>query len=456
MPGISVVKASTAGNNSGKHGLNARQAALEICLLILQQRQSLTALLATRARRLANAQEQALCSELCYGFCRYFHVLRNDLAQRLSKPLRAKDRDIEVILLLGLYQLRFTRIGDHAAVNETVKLINRRKKPWARGLVNAVLRSYLRDVLETDRERLSALTDEEQALAYPDWLRARIDRDWPDQADRIYRAGNQRPPMVLRVDLNRLTREEYRQLLAKQGIDSMPRQHLASALELATAVAVETLPGFAVGWASVQDASAQLAGVLLAADSGMRVLDACAAPGGKTLHILQQSPAIEMVALDKDQERLQRVEQNLQRGGLSAQLICADAANPEDWFDGRLFDRILLDAPCSASGIIRRHPDIRLLREADDIEGLVQQQQRLLEAMWKLLKPGGQLLYSTCSLFKDENEVQVAHFLQSCGNGVELALNHVQWGVKRPVGRQILPGDDDMDGFYYARLLKQD
>ncbi|MDJ0832784.1 MAG: 16S rRNA (cytosine(967)-C(5))-methyltransferase RsmB [Gammaproteobacteria bacterium] len=450
------MNASPARTKADKDRLHARQAALAICLALLQQRQSLTALLATHTKRLANAQERALCSELCYGFCRYYFVLRRELAKRLSKPLKSRDRDIEVILLLGLYQLRFTRIGDHAAVNETVNLIARRKKAWARGLVNAVLRSYQREVIEPERDTISSLSGEEQALAYPEWIRAKIRQDWPEQADSIYRAGNQRPPMVLRVDLERLSREEYRQLLAGQGIDSRPHPQVASALQLAAAVEVESLPGFAEGWVSVQDAAAQLAAVLLQAERGMRVLDACAAPGGKTLHILQHNPGVELIALDKDAERLPRVAQNLQRAGVEAQLICADAANTDDWFDGAMFDRILLDAPCSASGIMRRHPDIRLLREAEDVPALVQQQQRLLTAMWQLLKPGGQLLYSTCSLFKDENEAQVEHFLQNCGNGVELPLNHVQWGIERPLGRQVLPGQLDMDGFYYARLLKQD
>ena len=442
-------------NKSASTALNPRRAALEICLQLLQQRQSLTALLELFNPRLANPQDRAFCHQLCYGFCRYYLVLRQTLAGLLSKPVKARDLDVEVILLLGLYQIRFTRVGDHAAVNETVNLLNQRKKSWARGLVNAVLRSYIREAQQAGQEHAGQLSDLEHVQCYPDWIRHKIERDWPQQAKQVLMAGNQHPPMVLRVDISSRSRQQYRQLLTRQGINSEPHPCVESALVLPQAVAVEALPGFDQGWVSVQDGAAQLAAGLLDAEPGMRVLDACAAPGGKTLHILQQTREIELIALDRDGGRLQRVLQNLQRGGVQAQTICADAAETDLWFDGHQFDRILLDAPCSASGIVRRHPDIRLLRQEDDIPALVLQQKRLLQAMWQLVKPGGQLLYSTCSIFKDENEEQIASFLDSCRNGVELPINHVQWGNPRPYGRQILPGDDNMDGFYYARLVKQ-
>lgn len=422
---------------------------------LLVHGQTLTDLLEKSLPLLIDNRDRSFCSELCYGFCRFYYVLQAGLENLLSKPLKSRDRDIQTILLLGLYQIRFMRVENHAAVNETVKLVEKRNKPWARALVNGVLRSFIRKQLSDATNISTHLTKDEQRLAYPQWMRHKIEQDWGGYSDTIFAAGNQRPPMVLRVNLGAISRDDYLHLLAQQSIQATAHPLVKQAVILQQALSVEQLPGFANGWVSVQDAAAQIATDLLEVKPRMRVLDACAAPGGKTLHILQSTEDIQLVALDKDENRLHRVRENLQRTGLTAQLICADAAQPDNWFDGTLFDRILLDAPCSASGIIRRHPDIRLLRQPEDVTRLLQQQQRLLQALWPLLKPGGQLVYCTCSIFKDENERQIEKFMAIQANCVERPINTVQWGIKRASGRQIFPADDQMDGFYYARLLKQ-
>ena len=441
---------SSAANTS-----NPRQLALWICYQVVVDGKSLSELLPLHLPALPSERDQGFCSELCYGLCRYYFLLKDILDGLISKPLKSKDRDVLLLLMLGLYQLRFMRVSDHAAVNESVKLLKSLKKPWAKGLVNAVLRGYLRSLQETESDR-SILSEREHALTYPAWMRQRIEKDWGDLAAKVLAAGNQRAPMVIRVDISRQSRKDYLLSLEQAGLSGEAHPIVDEAIILQQPVAVERLPGFAQGLVSVQDAAAQLAARLLDVQPGMRILDACAAPGGKTLHILQATSPLDVVALDKDAGRLQRVGENLDRARLSAQLICADAAEPEAWFDGQAFDRILLDAPCSASGIIRRHPDIRLLRQQQDIDSLVQQQHRLLQAIWPLLKPGGLLLYSTCSIFKAENEQQIQRFLQDQHSGVEVRLNTVQWGLERPQGRQILPGREEMDGFYYACLQKQD
>lgn len=434
---------------------NARQLALRICIAIVDKGQSLSSQLEKQLKSLGNSRDQGLCSELCYGFCRYYYVLAAELKSLLQKPLKPKDLDLQIILLIGLYQIRFMRIDDHAAVNETVNLVLQRKKKWAKGLVNAVLRNYLRRYEKGDPQDRFTLSELEHVVSYPSWMRNQIESDWGDDSATVLRAGNQSPPMVLRLDQNQKSRAEYLLILQDRGIQATAHALVSSALVLDQAIAVDQIPGFDSALVSVQDAAAQLAAGLLSSQPGMHILDACAAPGGKTLHILQSEPDLSLIALDKDQQRLQRVEQNLQRARLDAKLICADAVQTQTWFDGIQFDRILLDAPCSASGIIRRHPDIRILRQAEDIPKLVKQQRDLLDAVWPLLKTGGRMLYSTCSIFQSENECQIADFISRQPDCIELGINAVQWGHSRQYGRQILPGFDNMDGFYYALLEKR-
>lgn len=427
---------------------DSRWLALQSLLLVLDKGRSLDDALHQVQDKyaLADGRDLALSRELAHGVCRWLIALQEILKPYLRKSFKPKDRDLEIILVIGLYQLLLMRIDDHAAVNETVKLAQYQNKGWARGLVNGVLRQVLRDEI--------AIKPEHAALSHPSWMRAILARDWPQEHEQILAAGNERAPMTLRVDLHQRSREQQLERLQVQGISAQGHALIDSAIVLDKPCAVSLLDGFDDGILSVQDAAAQLAAVLLACEPGMRVLDACAAPGGKTAHILQHTANLDLVALDQDPERLTLIEQNLQRINRGARLICGDAALAGAWYEGIQFDRILADLPCSASGVIRRHPDIKLLRRASDIAQLVETQKLILGVLWPMLKPGGLLVYSTCSIFQDENERQVASFVENHDNCTVKEANSVQWGQQRPYGRQILPGQQDMDGFYYACLRK--
>jgi 16S rRNA (cytosine967-C5)-methyltransferase len=427
---------------------NPRWIAVQAILQVLDQGRSLDEIFNSNwYQSLAlEKRDLALSRELVFGFCRWYFALSALLASRLQKPLRARDRDIEVILILGLYQLLVMSTEPHAAVNETVKLALAQKKSWARGLVNALLRGVIRDKIVLDSSS--------PAQAYPDWIMSRIRRDWGEQAERVLIQGNNRPPMTLRVDTRQASIDNVITTLRSAGIEASRHGVVATAIELSSPCEVSQLPGFEQGILSVQDAAAQIAASVLACQSGARVLDACAAPGGKTAHLLQQYENIKLDALDSSEVRLERLQQNLQRIDKSARILIGDAASPEAWFDGENYDCILADVPCSASGVMRRHPDIKLLRRESDIMPLLAQQRKILDALWRLLKPGGKMLYSTCSVFKDENEVQIAKFLERHPDCAEVTINNAEWGEPRPHGRQILTGSDNMDGFYYGLLTK--
>jgi len=420
---------------------NARQQALAVLQQVLSEGESLsTALPAIQAD--TDPQDRAFIQMLVYGVCRWYWRLEALLKPLLKKPLKAKDRDVQLLLLLGLYQLLDTRVPDYASVDATVKLVPR-KKAWAAGLVNGVLRNFLRqrEQLEQQLEH-----DPQGFYAHPRWIIERLQQDWPEHWQQVLQANNQQAPMVLRINRQKISRDDYLAQLSQPATPLAPGQ----GLELQQACEVSQLPGYQQGWFSVQDGGAQLAATLLDLQPGQRVLDACAAPGGKTCHMLELQPELQLQALDVSAQRLQRVQENLDRLGLSAELRCADAASPEDWWDGRPFDRILLDVPCSATGVIRRHPDIKLLRRADDIPRLVATQQQMLRRAWTLLAPGGRLLYATCSVFKAENE----EFLRDTPDAEEIAIL-ADWGEAREHGRQILPGQQGMDGFYYGLLQKK-
>ncbi len=396
-------------------------------------------------------RDRALAQELAYGTVRWQPRLAAVLKQLLSKPLKAKEREVEALLLVGLYQLLFLDIPPHAAVGETVAAVRPLKKEWARGLINAVLRRAGRE----GQALLESISGDESATsAHPAWLVQRLRTDWPQRWQAVVEANNARPPMTLRVNARHSTREAYLEALQTAGIGARASEFTPSGVRLENPVGVERLPGFEGGSASVQDEAAQLAAGLVAPEAGERILDACAAPGGKTGHLLESAPQARVLALDSDAGRLQRVRENLTRLGLCAEIAVGDAGEPGGWWDGEPFDRILLDAPCSGTGVIRRHPDIKLLRRADDIAALVQEQKRLLEALWPLLRPGGMLVYSTCSVLRDENDRQLAAFLASRDDAVEEPIV-ASWGRSEAVGRQILPGENGMDGFYYARLRKR-
>lgn len=381
---------------------------------------------------------------------RYYPRLAYLAAQLLNKPLKRKDLDVQQLILIGLYQLIYLKVPAHAAVAETVAATRLLGKDWAAGLVNALLRSFQRSA-----EQLLAQADADPVARYahPAWWLSQLQTDWPTHWQAILDANNQRPPMTLRVNAQRSSRDEYAARLRAAGVVAHPVPHAPQALTLEKPVDVAQLPGFNDGAVSVQDAAAQLAAPLLELAPGQRVLDACAAPGGKTAHLLESEPWLHVQALDSDAQRLARVRDTLTRLHLAADLRHGDAASPSDWWDGQAFDRILLDAPCSGSGVIRRHPDIKLLRTAQDIVTLAQQQRRLLDALWPLMARGGILLYATCSVLMAENQHNLARFLAAHSDARELPIG-ADWGHAQTPGRQRLPGENAMDGFYYARLMK--
>lgn len=400
------------------------------------------------------ARERSLIQELCYGTLRWLFLLQALLPDFLKRPLKDKDRDLHALLLIGLYQLLFMRVAAHAAVWETVEAVKFLNKDWARALVNGVLRSVLREE-QALRARLTG--DRALMQSQPGWLLQRLQTAYPGDWRAVVQASNARPPMILRVNRTHGSRAAYHERLRAAGIAAEAPEDIDDALRLESPLPVESLPGFADGDVSVQDAAAQLAAPLLAAQSGDRVLDACAAPGGKAAHLLELAPDLDLVVLDIDGKRLARVSENFARLGLHGQILPGDAGRPADWWDGRPFQRILLDAPCSATGVIRRHPDIRLHRRPEDLERLTAQQTRLLDALWPLLAPGGKLLYVTCSILPEENGQQAEAFCARHPDARPAPLRHTaldRYARCSTHGCQILPGCGGLDGFFYAALVK--
>ena len=427
-----------------------RAAAAQLIAELLRHKGSLASLLSQYQQRVPE-RDKGLLQELCYGSLRWQPRLNAYLGQLVTKPLKAKDADIQALLLLGLYQLTDTRIPDHAAIGTTVEAAKTLKKPWASGLINGVLRRFQRE-----REALDAkLTgDPEFVTAHPQWLIDRLKSAWPEAFERIIEGNNSHPPLTLRLNLERASRADYSAQLGKLGIRARPTPFSSQGLILEQAADLQTLPLFAEGGVSVQDEAAQLSAGLLELAPGQRVLDACSAPGGKTGHILETQPGLtQLVALDLEERRLNRVRENLARLGVEAQVVCGDAGQPGTWWDGQPFERILLDAPCSATGIIRRQPDIKLLRGPTDITKLTDLQARLLDALWPLLAPGGKLLYASCSVMPEENSWQIQAFLARHADAVEEPIS-AEWGQTQDCGRQLLPSKEGHDGFYYARLSK--
>jgi 16S rRNA (cytosine967-C5)-methyltransferase len=429
--------------------MNLRGCSAQILSHVLNDGQSLTVALAHGLPKLKDSKDRAFVQALCYGVIRHYFALDFMLSRLLSKALKQKDGDIKALLLIGLYQLLHMRVKSHAAVSETVAATSH--KPWARSLVNAILRQYLRDA-ETLQQ--ACANDNQAHYNHPSWIVDLLRHDWPEHYEKILHANDQAPPMALRVNLLQGSRAAYLDDLTSQGIAAQLVDCCETAIRLDQALAVEQLPAFAQGRVSVQDSAAQLAAELLEVLPGQQVLDLCAAPGGKTAAILERQPALAgLLAVDVDQQRLQRVTENLQRLHVHADILAADASQAAAWAGNRQFERILLDAPCSGFGVIRRHPDIKLLRRADDIAVLQALQTRILDNAWQLLKPGGILLYATCSVLKQENEAQIAAFLARHSDASEIRID-AHWGISRPYGRQIITGDRQMDGFYYAKLTK--
>ena len=390
--------------------------------------------------------DSSLVSDLCYGSLRWHEPLSYLLDELMTKKLKTKDKDVECLIRLGLYQIIYQKTPDHAAVGETVSALKGLKKPWAKNLVNAVLRNFLRG-----QEKLLKQKDEywPAKYAFPQWLLDRIKNAYPENWQSILSESNKRAPMTLRVNLTHQSREDYLEKLNEAGIEASLVEGVETAISLANPQNVFELPGFAEGDASVQDAAAQGASILLDCQDNMTVLDACAAPGGKTGHILESAKNLTVIAVDSSEIRLKRVTENLERLKLNAKIIASDALVTDNFAKDIIFDRILLDAPCSATGVIRRHPDIKVLRRESDIKQLQQLQSDILDALWEKLKPSGVMLYATCSILPDENEMQIKAFIER-HQDVEV----IEIPLAQGLGLQVFPGEEGMDGFYYAKLRK--
>ena len=443
-----------------KTGARTRARAAEAVDAVVNQGRSLDTALA-QAEAGINPSERGLARALCYGTLRFHWRLRSQVSALLDRPLKAKDSVIESLIAVGIYQLTGTRIPDHAAVSMTVDASRVLRRPKYASLINAVLRNFLRKNMQAAEP-----VDEEARYSHPAWLLERLRCDWPDHWLEIVAAGNRQAPMWLRVNINRQSQAGYINELkefqeSRQSADDAASHQVIAgfdqAVKLASPRPVSELPGFSDGQVSVQDAAAQLAGPWLLRGGAKRILDACAAPGGKTGQLLELAgPDADLTAIDLDADRLDKVRENLARLGLSATVLAADASTPDEWWAGAQFDRILLDAPCSGSGVIRRHPDIKLLRRAEDIATLAGSQLALLRALWPLLEANGRLLYATCSVLTEENDAVVREFLKTQADAREndaLPNNNIRDLMQRKTcGYQILPGNQDVDGFYYACL----
>ncbi|MGM0982627.1 MAG: 16S rRNA (cytosine(967)-C(5))-methyltransferase RsmB [Pseudomonadota bacterium] len=400
------------------------------------------------------ARDRALFKALCYGTCRTLPRLEALAGKLLDKPFKARDADIQALLLLGIYQLLYLRIPAHAAVGETAGAARLLGKEWATRVLNGCLRRLQRESAELQAE---VDRDSAVALLHPQWWLETLRQAWPNDWRDICEANNTSGPMTLRINRRHGDREAYLNRLIAAGLEGRLCSHAPEGITLEAPVDVHALPGFFEGHASVQDESAQLSAMLLgpalAPRPGARVLDACCAPGGKTAHLLELFD-IDLQAIDSDAARLARVEDTLTRLGLAATLAEGDATTL-DWWDGTPFDAILLDAPCSGSGVIRRHPDIKRLRRPSDIPKLTELQARLLDNLWPLLRPGGTLLYATCSVLPEENAEQIERFMTRKPDAVASTLAGMAWGRPSGAGRQLLPQPDSHDGFFYARLEKR-
>lgn len=417
---------------------NIQLAATQIVQQVMVDGRNLNQVLDESLRRKSvwTPAQRAALQDLSYGTLRFYGQLNSILDLLLHKHMT--DNRITYLLLVALYQLQYSRAAQHAVVDHAVRsadILN----PKIRGLVNAILRNFLRN--QADLIAQAALKPEGR-YSHPQWWIDELRAQYGEAAESILDAGNGHPPMTLRVNQRRGTTGEYLAQLA--DIDIAARIISPDALQLDKPLSVDKLPGFFEGMVSVQDAGAQYAARLLDVKAGMRVLDACAAPGGKTAHLLELAD-VEMVALDKDEKRLLRVNENLQRLELSATLLAGDAATPDQWWDGKPFERILADVPCSATGVVRRHPDIKWLRRKKDIASFAAQQSEILQALWPLLAQDGLLLYATCSVFKQENQDVVDKFLAKNPEARQLV-------TELPDG-QLLPNDQH-DGFFYALLQK--
>ncbi|WP_312952805.1 16S rRNA (cytosine(967)-C(5))-methyltransferase RsmB [Superficieibacter sp.] len=428
-----------------KKQLNLRSMAAQAVEQVVEQGQSLTQVLPALQQKVSD-KDKALLQELCFGVLRTLPQMDWLINKLMSRPMTGKQRTVHYLIMIGFYQLLHTRIPPHAALAETVEGAVVIKRPQLKGLINGVLRQFQRQ----QEELLNEFASSENRFLHPAWLLKRLQKAYPTQWEAIVEANNQRPPMWLRVNRNHHSRDSWLAQLEDAGMQGFTHSDYPDAVRLAAPVPVHALPGFEEGQVTVQDAAAQRCMTFLDPQNGESVLDLCAAPGGKTTHILEVAPEARVLAVDVDEQRLSRVYDNLKRLGMKAEVKQGDGRFPAQWCGEQQFDRILLDAPCSATGVIRRHPDIKWLRRDRDIPELAQLQAEILDAVWPHLKKGGTLVYATCSVLPEENSLQIAAFLKRTPDA-QLSIT----GTPEQPGLQNLPGAEEGDGFFYAKLIKQ-
>jgi 16S rRNA (cytosine967-C5)-methyltransferase len=430
--------------------INVRGIAALSMLQVVDNKKSLTGILAYQSPKVAD-EDRGLLQNLCFGSSRYFFGINALSKILLQKPLPEEARPVHALLWVGLYQLAYSSISEHAAINETVEACTQLKLEKYKGVLNAILRRFQRD----KEGLLEGLSDSDVTLYnHPKWYLKLLKKSWPEQWQSICEQGNLQAPMCLRVNAHIVSRDEYLLTLNDNDISASNGKHALTSIYLDKPCDVFSLPKFSEGSCSVQDEAAQLAAQILDPQAGEVILDACSAPGGKTCHILEASQnQAKVTAIDADEMRLVRVHENLARLKLNANVKHGEAQNPDSWWDGTVFDRILLDVPCSATGVIRRHPDIKLLRQKADIDNLAELQQEILQKAWTMLKPGGTLLYATCSIFPKENSLNIEKFLSLEKTALLQTLN-LSTGIDTGFGSQLFPDVNSHDGFFYALLKK--
>ena len=427
--------------------LNLRADAAKVLHQILEEGQSARECLPI-AQLPHKEQDKAWLQEMVYGVLRNLPILQFWLRQLLDKPLKNRFKVVEHLIMLGFYQLSFSRVSQHAAVSETVAACQPLNTLAMKGLVNAILRTFIREEISKQEA-----PNEQIASGLPKWLYKKLEAGYQSGFSELLANMQVKAPIWLRVNTHKISQAHYAKALEKADIGFSHSPEHPEALILSKGHDITNLPGFDSGWFAVQDGAAQLAAHYLNPKQGETILDCCAAPGGKTCHIIEfQSDMAKIIALEIDDGRAAKIEENLVRLGHNAVIVVGDASTPEKWNEEQFYDRVLLDAPCSATGIIRRHPDIKWLRKAKDIDVLVELQKKILDAIWPLIRPGGTLLYATCSVLPEENHLQIHNFLSRTTDAL-LDDTFDNDSLDKP-GKQILPGYHQMDGFYYARLLK--
>jgi 16S rRNA (cytosine967-C5)-methyltransferase len=432
--------------------MTSRLIATQIIQQVLEDKITLSNALNNNDSFINAGKDKALIQEICYGTTRWYIQLEYILNQLLDKRIKKKDLCLKYLMIIGLYQLIYMRIPPHAVVSETVATCKKLNMEWAKGLINAILRRYIREA-----DNLNPLLSHDEVIktSHPHWFIKQLIQDWPEDWNRILDANNQKPPMYLRVNQLKHDRKDYIKILKDAGIKAMATEYSAQGILLERAINVDQLPGFLQGDVSVQELAAQLSAELLDLKPKQNVLDACAAPGGKSAHILEtQANLNSLTVIEKEPRRAKKLSDTLTRLHLKAEMKVSDVLNIDNWWNKETFDRVLLDAPCSSTGVIRRHPDIKLLRTPEEVSKINELQMNLLTTLWETVKQNGLLLYVTCSILKQENCDLIKRFITNTDNCV-LKPIYKDWGIDTGYGKQILTGQDNMDGFFYACLEKK-